>query len=255
MPSPDTVPALYALLFFLAALLYASVGHGGASGYLTLMSLASFAPAQMRPLALLMNIGVAGVASVQYFRAGHFRFALLLPLALLAVPMAYWCASMRLPEYIYAGLLGTALLGAAVWMWFAPKAERTTPHVGRALDLRLALGMGAALGALAGLTGIGGGVFLSPLLIFGRYATAKQAGAVAAPFIVLNSISGLIAQRQQLASLPSAAPIWVCAAILGGVIGAHLGASRSSESGLKRLLAVVLMIAGGSLLRTAFAAA
>jgi uncharacterized protein len=237
---------MLAIAFFIAAFLYASVGHGGASGYLAVMALAQFAPAETRPIALLMNVLVASIAWVNFYRARHFRWQLFWPLILLAVPCAYWGGLHRLSDESFGLVLGLVLVFSAIWLLWNPSGaqnaeERTLPKV-------VALPIGAGLGGLAGLTGIGGGIFLSPLLILGRYCDGKAAGAIASGFIVLNSIAGLIAQRQALMHLPAQLPIWMLAVGLGGLLGSYLGAYRWPIVWIKRLLSLVLFIAAAKLL-------
>jgi uncharacterized protein len=230
--------------FFTAAVLYSSVGHGGASGYLAVMALAGFAPASMRSCALVMNVAVASIAWISFYRAGHFRTQQFWPLVLLAVPCAYLGGQHQLPAAIYQLVLGIVLLVAALLL-LKPTVSQMEQ---RALPPALALPLGAGLGGLAGLTGVGGGIFLSPVLIFGRFASAKQAGALAAGFIVLNSLAGLLAQRASLSSLPDALPLWVISAACGGVVGSRAGAFWLSSPWVKRLLALVLLVAAAKLL-------
>jgi uncharacterized protein len=232
--------------FFTAALLYSSVGHGGASGYLAVMALVGFAPTSMRSCALVMNVAVASIAWVSFYRAGHFRMQQFWPLVLLAVPCAYLGGQHQLPAAIYQLVLGLVLLVAALFLLKPTRdqmQQRNLPPV-------LALPVGAGLGGLAGLTGVGGGIFLSPLLIFGRFASAKQAGALAAGFIVLNSLAGLLAQSNSLSSLPRALPLWVIAAACGGLLGSRAGAFWLNSPWVKRLLALVLLVAAVKLLWT-----
>jgi uncharacterized protein len=231
--------------FFAAALLYASVGHGGASGYLAVMAIAQFAPAEMRPIALLMNVLVASVAWINFYRAGHFEWKQFWPLAVLAVPAAFWGGSHRLSDESFGLILGSALVLSAIWLLWPVNANVIAT---RELPKWVALPLGAALGALAGLTGIGGGIFLSPLLILARVCNGKAAGAISAGFIVLNSIAGLVAQRSALSALPSNLPYWLMAVMAGGLFGSYLGAFKLEIIWIKRLLAAVLLIAAFKLL-------
>ncbi len=235
--------------FFIAALLYSSVGHGGASGYLAVLALANFTPLQMRPIALLMNVAIASIAWINFARAGHFNFRIFLPLVLLGVPCAYIGGLNRLPDAIYAPVLGVSLTLSACWLlrpWLIKSAPSNAPI--RQLPKIIALPLGAVIGGLAGLTGIGGGIFLSPVLILARYVNAKTAAGVAAGFITLNSCAGLAAQRALLPNLPTQTPMWLLSAAVGGLIGSRLGAFKLSVDGLKILLALVLLIAAGKLL-------
>ena len=228
--------------FFCAAQLYSSVGHGGASGYLAVMAMLSFAPESMRATAVLMNVAVASIAWFNYWRADYFRWQLFWPLALLAVPCAYLGGRYSLPPAVYERILGAALIFSALYL-LKPAAPAHVDTDLRTIPTPLALGLGASLGVLAGLTGIGGGIFLSPVLIFARFATSKGAGAIAAGFIVLNSLAGLLAQAPQVVKLPSTTGYWVLSAVCGALIGSRFGAFYCSGIWIRRLLAVVLLIA------------
>ncbi len=228
--------------FFAAACLYASVGHGGASGYLAVMALLSFAPESARITALVLNIPVAMLALWNY--RAHLVWHKLWPLALAGVPMAYLGGLYRLPPHRYALILGLTLVISALWLAFKPahsEAKRNLHPVAAAV-------LGASLGLLAGLTGIGGGVFLSPVLLLGRFASAKATAAISAAFIALNSSAGLLAQVRNLSALPDAIASYAGAAIIGGFIGSHFAARYGSPVWLMRMLALVLLIAAGKLL-------
>jgi uncharacterized protein len=231
---------------FVVAVLYSSVGHAGASGYIALMSLVSLAPAQIRPLALALNILVAIIASFHFIRAGHFNWRTFWPFALLAVPMSFIGGRMVLPVHIFQVLVGIVLLASAVWLlWRAPQVEAVkTPPLG------LALITGAFLGLLAGLTGTGGGIFLTPLLLYLRWAPAKTASAVSALFILLNSSAGLLGNFSSTQSLPADLAQFLLAAACGGFIGAYLGSQKFATTTIKRFLAAVLLIAGFKLILT-----
>jgi uncharacterized protein len=237
------------IAFFFAALLYSSVGHGGASGYLAVLALANFAPVQMRPIALLMNVAVASIAWCNFTRAGYFNFRMFWPLALLGVPCAYIGGLNRLSDATYASVLGISLILSAFWL-LSPWLLNLAPAVATARELpkTLALPLGAFIGGLAGLTGIGGGIFLSPVLMLARYADAKNSAAIASGFILLNSCAGLAAQHAQLPNLAQQTPTWVFCAAVGGMIGSGLGAFKLSLDWLKVLLAIVLLIAAVKLL-------
>lgn len=224
--------------FLVAGALYASVGHGGASGYLAVMALASFAPEPARMIALLCNIPVAAIAFFNY-RAHLNQPKLLWALLVLAVPMAYIGGSYRLPPHVYALFLSLALLSSAVWLLI----QKPDLAIIRNLPTLLALPLGAVLGLLAGLTGIGGGVFLSPLLILGRFSTAQQAAPIAAAFILLNSSAGLAAQTDKLVLLPANTLTYVLSAVIGGFVGSFFAAKTRSRLWIVKLLALVLLIA------------
>ena len=235
-----------ALLFLATAALYASVGHAGASGYLAVMGLFGFAPAVMKPTALSLNILVALVATVQFTRAGLFSWGLFWPFAIASVPAAYAGGALTLPVRGYRILVGVVLLYAAAWMFRS--ARQALGSEIRAPALWIALPVGAVLGLLSGLTGVGGGIFLSPLLLYMAWADTRTTSAVAAPFILVNSVSGLLGAVAGIAEVPRSIPVWGAAVLVGGWIGATYGSRRAPVPLLRQLLSVVLVIAGVKLI-------
>ena len=197
--TPEFLALLCAALF-LVALLYSSVGHAGASGYIAVMSLLGLAPAVIKPTALALNILVALVAAWQFWRAGHFRWALFWPFAVMAVPAAFVGGWISLPTRVFTLLLGLVLLWSAWRFFFEPKASSSDPALSttstasteRPVPRAAALASGAGIGLLSGLTGTGGGIFLTPLLLVMGWAQPKNAAAVSALFILMNSTSGLL---------------------------------------------------------------
>jgi uncharacterized protein len=232
---------ILAALFLLAALLYASVGHAGASGYLAAMALIGVAPAAMRPTALVLNLLVASMATVRFSRAGLFSWRLFWPFALGSVPLAYIGGGITLPGHWYRPLVGVILWLAALRLILNFRVGSGETHPPPRV---LAVLCGAAIGLLAGLTGTGGGIFLSPLLLFMVWAETKQTGGVAAAFILVNSAAGLAGNPGSVANLPSQFPIWAVAVVVGGFIGADLGSRRIGTPMFKRLLGLVLVVAG-----------
>jgi uncharacterized membrane protein YfcA len=233
---------------FLAALLYSSVGHGGASGYLAVMALTGIAPPEMRFAALALNVVVAAIATFRFYRAGSFSHSLFWPIAAASIPMAYVGGSIVLPMHVFKPLLGIVLLYAG-WRSFS-----TAPTAG-AVEIRpvrwpVLVPLGAALGLLSGLTGVGGGIFLSPLLIFLRWAPTKTVSGVAAAFILVNSIAGLAGQLTTNYSVPASLPVWIGVVLAGGSIGATLGSRKLGNPAIQRLLALVLVIAGAKMFIT-----
>jgi hypothetical protein len=228
------------------ALLYSAVGHAGASGYIAVMSLLSLAPAEIKPIALALNILVASIGSLQFWRAGHFSWSLFWPFALLAVPFAFLGGYLNLPTHVFKVVVGIVLLLSAVQFLVRPPGEgESNPPV-----KPVAMGVGAGLGLLSGLTGTGGGIFLTPLLIFMRWARTKAAAATSALFILLNSISGLLGNVSATQSFPKFGFSLLVAAGVGGAIGSYYGSRRLPPLIIKRLLAVVLTIAGLKLILT-----
>ena len=244
-----TTPELAALLAFIAfaAVLYSAVGHGGASGYLAAMALFGVAPVFMKPAALAMNIAVAGLVFYRLWRAGHFDARLFWPFALGSIPLAFIGGALTLPGGVYKILVAGALLVAAFrLLWKTQDHDAsTTPNIW------LALASGAGLGFLSGLTGVGGGIFLSPLLLLLRWANMRTTAAVSAAFILVNSIAGLAGHASVAVTWPAQLPLLMLAALAGAVIGSELAVRRLATVTLRRVLGVVLVIAGAKLLLTA----
>jgi uncharacterized protein len=231
-----------------AAFGYAAVGHGGASAYLAAMALAGVAPAEMRPVALLLNVVVSSLATWKFYRAGHFRWSLLWPFAAAAIPLAYVGGAITLPGHAYKMLVGVVLLYAAWQLWRSARAGDEMREV-REPPLAAAMAIGGAMGLLAGLTGVGGGIFLSPLLLMLGWAGTKQTSAVAAPFILVNSIAGLAAIFVTKGiALPAYVWILAPAVLAGGWLGAEYGSRRFANPVVRRALAVVLALAGAKMI-------
>ena len=243
--TPETLWILTAAVFAVAGL-YSSVGHAGASGYIAVMSLLSVAPAEIKSIALALNILVASIGAWQFWRAGHFSWPLLWPFALLSVPCAFLGGYLNLPSHLFKVLVGIILLLSALQFLLRPPAETEPERPPRVV----ALGAGGLLGLLSGLTGTGGGIFLTPLLILMHWARTKSASAVSALFILLNSASGLAGNISATRSFPAFAWALVIAAVIGGTIGSYFGSRRLPVTAIKRLLAVVLTIAGFKLILT-----
>ena len=240
--------ALLAAGMLLAAFGYASVGHGGASAYIAAMALAGIAPQEMRPVALLLNILVSSLGTWKFYRAGYFRWRLFWPFAVVSIPMAYVGGALMLPGPAYKILVGVVLLYAAVQLWRSGRSGEEMRAV-REPPLGWAMAIGAAMGLLAGLTGVGGGIFLSPLLLMLGWAGTKQTSAVAAPFILVNSVAGLAAVLiAKGAALPAYVGILVPAVLIGGWLGAEYGSRRFANPLVRRVLAIVLALAGVKML-------
>lgn len=238
--------AVLATLFFLAAALYSSVGHGGASAYLGLMALFNVPEAAMRPTALALNLLVAGIGSVQYIRAGQFNRRLFALFAIGAVPLAFLGGWISLPGAHYRLLVGVLLLLAALrllWRPVVPQGVAVEPP-----SPAVAVPTGAGIGLLAGLTGTGGGIFLSPLILLSKWETPHRASGVAALFILVNSAAGLAGNLASVGSLPSALPLYLAAVAGGAAIGTWAGVRRLPRRRLEQALAIVLLIAGAKLI-------
>jgi uncharacterized membrane protein YfcA len=224
-----------------AAALYSSVGHGGASAYIALMTLFGLAPAEVRPAALVLNIIVAGLGAIRYLRAGRFDWNVFWPFAIAAIPAAFLAGRIELAPSLYKPLLAAALALAALryLVWPQTDAAKETHRP----QLWVALLAGAALGALAGLTGIGGGVYLSPVLVYAGWSDPKRATGIAALFIVVNSLAGLAGRLSSLASVPAYLPWLIVAVIIGAVAGTSLSLAKLNKRGVLRALGVVLGLA------------
>lgn len=236
---------LLAMAMAAAAALYSSVGHGGASAYIALMAFAGLAPNEIRPVALILNILVAGFGAFRYVRAGRFSWAVFWPFAITAIPASFLAGRVEVPEHIYRPLLAAALAAAAIRYLVWPQIDAIKPSA--APPKLAALPAGAALGALAGLTGIGGGVYLSPLLVYAGWADPQRATGIAALFIVVNSIAGLLGRTSSFAHIPSFLPLLAAAAALGAIVGTTVSLKRLDKRGILRVLGAVLGIAAISL--------
>ena len=238
------------IVLFLAvgviAFLYSSVGHAGASGYIATMTLFGLAPTIIRPTALVLNILVAIIGTFQFWRAGHFSWKLFWPFALLSIPAAYLGGYLQPSASVLRILIGLVLLFSAARLIFRRNdpARTTLPSCPKAI------GIGAGLGFLSGLTGTGGGIFLTPLLLFCQWAHIRQAAAVSALFILVNSIGGLAGYFTKQHSIPSLGLVLSVAAIIGGAIGSRLGSRHFPARTISILLAIVLTIAGAKLILT-----
>lgn len=222
------------------AFLYSSVGHAGASGYIAVMTLWGLTPAEIKPAALSLNILVAGIGTWQFRRAGHFSWRLFWPFALASIPAAFIGGWVALPAKPFKILVGLVLLASAARFVFDPPAEPPEKHP----SVPASLGIGAGLGLLSGLTGTGGGIFLTPLGIILRWDKTKAIAALSVAFILVNSIAALTGHVQKTGSLPGVVPILAAAALAGGAAGSYLGSERLPHTAIKRLLSVVLLLAG-----------
>lgn len=233
-------------LIFLAALLFSSVGHGGASAYLATFALIGMAPTSMRPAALCLNVLVASIALYKFYKVRAFDWQLFWPIALTSVPAAFIGGQVTLPNPLYKALVGACLIYAA-WTIFS-QANKTDEIDVNPVAKPVLMALGAGLGFLAGVTGVGGGIFLSPILLFFAWAKTRVISGVAAAFILVNSISGLLGFLSKSPSLPAGLVYWALAAVIGGLIGAEYGSKRFANPTIRKLLAMVLVFAGSKML-------
>lgn len=232
------------LCFFLIALLYSTVGHAGASGYLATMALLAFAPDVMKPTALALNIIVALVTSYRFFKAGQFSWRLFWPFAVTSMPLAYLGGGLNLDSHIYKSLVGIALFFSAIYLLVRYRVSGDDDTEIRTPGIAVSLAVGGLIGFVSGLTGVGGGIFLSPVLVLTRWAGLRRASALAAFFILLNSISGLIGHLQEGGTVPENLPLWGMMVLAGGFIGSSLGATKLNNPALRMSLSIMLVFAG-----------
>jgi len=243
--------ALLAVLIFAAAILYSSVGHAGASGYLAAMALVGVAPEVMKPTALALNILVATIATVRFYRAGYFYWSAFWPFVIGSIPLAFIGGAITLPGYLYKPAVGIVLLYAAVRLVRSTmKGASPVAATDVSIPLVPAVLSGSVIGLLSGLTGTGGGIFLSPLLLFTGWAATKPTSGASAAFILANSVAGLAGNFASVQNLPDALPVWAAVAAVGTFIGTQLGTRRLQGDGIRRALAAVLIIAGLKLIFT-----
>jgi uncharacterized membrane protein YfcA len=240
----EPLPILIVLAILAVAVMYSSVGHGGASGYLAVMAFLGVMPEVTRPTALVLNLFVASIGTYQFWRAGYFSWRVFWPFAVTSIPFAFIGGMIQLPTNVYKIVLGIVLALAALRLAWKLRStnEIHDPPVWAALVI------GAVIGLLSGLVGVGGGIFLTPVLLLANWSETKTAAGVSAMFILVNSISGLAGNYSQLSALPSNVWIWIAAAVVGGLLGSTLGAKKSDSLTLRRVLAVVLLFAAVKLI-------
>lgn len=239
-------------LFFLVAALYSSVGHAGASGYLAAMALLGFVPEQMRPTALALNILVGGIGLYRFQMAGLVPWRKVLPFILASIPAAYLAAQWKIPKDTYSLLLGILLLVAAAGAWRSGQilAQTGETITSKPVPWFLALLAGALIGCLSGITGTGGAIFLTPLILAMGWSHTREASGLSVAFVWLNSLAAILGLLRSQQSFPDALPIWLIAVALGALVGTQIGINRWPAHRLRKSLAVVLLIAAGKLLLT-----
>jgi len=239
-----------AALMMLAAALYTSVGHAGASAYLAIMALFGVMPEVMKPTALVLNILVASLASWRFYRAGLFQWRLAWPFLLGSVPLAFLGGSLSASATFYRPLVGAVLLIGAIRLLWPKPMTMITPSDFRPVPTVAGVGVGAGIGWLSGLTGTGGGIFLSPILLFLGWTGPRMASGVAAVFILCNSIAGLAGNLASVGRLPSQLPWLMLAVMTGALFGTRMGISILPPRQLVRALGLVLIVAGLKLILT-----
>ena len=238
---------IFLLILPIVSFLYASVGHGGASGYLALMALFSFAPESMKPTALLLNIFVAGISFYYYFKAGHFNKKLFISFAIASIPLAYLGGTIDVDASIYKKILAVLLIFAILKMLnvFGKESDNT-----KQVKLWQGLIVGGIIGFFSGLIGIGGGIILTPVILLLHWGKMKEAAAVSALFIWVNSAAALIGQLSSGVSIKKDAFVLVAIALIGGILGGYYGSKKINNQRLRYMLAFVLIIACAKLFFT-----
>lgn len=231
---------LIGICVLLIAFLYSSIGHGGATGYLAVMALFGISSIYMKPSALTLNLFVAGISFVMYYKSGFFRISKLIPFIITSVPMAYLGGATYIEPSLYKNILGVFLLFASLRLLYFSKEKTETSND---IPFLPALIIGAGLGYVSGIIGIGGGIILSPLLILLKWATIKEAAAVSAMFIFVNSGAGLFGQVTSGCELSPFLIFWISAGIIGALAGGYLGSRKLNFSQLRIILGLVLILA------------
>ncbi len=236
-----SVDILLAVIFFLIATLYGAVGLGGGSGYLAAMGLVGVPPEIMRQTALTLNILVASIGTWKYVRAGYFSARLFWPVAAASIPFAFLGGRLTLPGEIYRPIVGGVLFYAAFRLWRSSTGTQSSPQVKKTLPIWIALIAGAAIGMVSGLVGMGGGIFLGPLLLLAGWANTRQAMGITAAFVLVNSLAGLAGRLSSVPEMPPSILPWLLIVGVGGWLGAEFGSKRLNPLVLRRLLALVLL--------------
>jgi len=237
----------FGILLFIVALLYASVGHGGASGYLALMALYGFAPDVMKPTALILNLFVSLSSFLLFYKGGHFKWKIFIPFIITSIPLSFLGGAISLDALVYKKILGILLLIPVARFFLYPNTDDKdlkSPHIA------LSLLVGGVIGFLSGLIGIGGGILLSPFLLMAKWTNQKQTAAISAVFIFVNSVAGLAGQISKGFSADLQIVNLIVVAFVGGLLGAWMGSLRLNQQALKITLAIVLLLASVKLLAT-----
>lgn len=238
---------IFLILLGLMAFLYASVGHGGASGYLAVLAIFGANPSLMKSSALVLNLAVSILSFYQYYRSGHFKFKLFLPFAIGSIPMAYVGAITPISDDIYKKILGFALISAILRILISFKSDESKIKNPQRWQSLLT---GGIIGLLSGMIGIGGGIILSPIMLLFNWGRVKEVAAVSALFIFVNSFSGLIGLLSKGYKPEAEIYNWILIAIICGFAGGYLGSKKFNNNTLKVILALVLVVASVKLILT-----
>lgn len=226
---------------FFVAILYSSVGHGGASGYLAVLTIAGLSIVDIKSSALILNIIVSSTAFIMYFKAGHFKWKLFYPFAITSIPFAFIGALFDINPTLYKQILGVCLL-IAVLKLIGVFGKKKTNQI-KEIPLLYALIIGSVLGFVSGIIGIGGGIILSPLILFFSWANEKQTSATSALFILVNSMAALVGVFKNDFKFENHFLVLICIAVLGGIIGSYWGSTKAMSKTLNVSLGIVLTFA------------
>lgn len=233
------------VILAIVAFFYSSIGHGGASGYIAVLSIAGISSSIIKPSALILNILVASVSFIIYYRNKHFNWKLFYPFILLSLPMAYVGSFIELDAGIYKKIVGICLLISVIRLIIPSKEQNA---ITKKMSLPLAIIIGGAIGLLSGMIGMGGGIILSPVILLLRWGTLKETAAVSSLFIVVNSIAGLIGLFKQHISIPVEIYWWIPLSIATGLLGAYWGNKRAGNYTLKYVMTAILIFASFKLI-------
>lgn len=237
-----------AVLFLVVATLYAAVGQAGASGYLAAMGIFGLAPTVMKPTALALNLLVAGIGTVQFWRSGLFSWRTFYPFAVLGFPFSLLGGSVQLPAHVYYPVVGTILILSGVQMIRSAISKKVAVESTDNPPFLPALLTGAVIGFVSGTTGTGGGIFLAPIILAMNWVSLRRTAAVTAAYNLLNSAAALAGAYASIKTIPSALPIWLVAVGFGGIVGSLIGSRYLSDRMLRIILAAVLLVSGAKLL-------
>jgi len=244
----ELIDLAISLCLLLGAVLYTSVGHAGASIYIAIMTLFNIPSTVIKPTALVLNIFIASFTSWRFIRKGFFDLKVLLPIAIGAIPFAFLGGFINAPSHIYKSIVGMILLLSAIFL-VTNLSKKIDKNLKKPPFL-LAVIIGSFIGFLAGLTGTGGGIFLSPLILFLGWSSTKTTSGITALFILINSSFGLLGNYSSVQNLPTQLPLFIGATLIGAIFGTTLGIKFYTANTIKKTLALVLMIAGFKLLLT-----
>ncbi|MBA4203735.1 MAG: hypothetical protein C0457_01985 [Polymorphum sp.] len=245
--------ALFALALAVVALFYSAVGQAGGTGYVAVMGLSGFDPATIKPTALALNVLVSAIGCYRFYRAGMLTWRTVYPFAVLGAPFSLLGGALHLPASVYMPVVGMLLLIAGVQMLRSVKAATTLDEQAPVVPPFLpSLLVGGVIGLVSGVTGVGGGIFLAPVVLAMRWTETRAAAAISAVFNLLNSGAALLGAWATMPTLPAQLPIWLACVAIGGLVGSWLGARYLKPGTLRLVLAALLLVAAVRMIATSF---